>query len=114
MTSAPREMPRVMVPGLKPPPSMPVGTRMPTLSGGPDWSGMGRSWTGEGGWLGWPASRRKDPAGGGWYPHGDRRPGQGPGVGGGQGQAVEVQFVQVVVAEERDGAHLGGGGVLPR
>src|ERR1700757_2250892 len=41
MTSAPREMPRVMVAGLKPPPSMPVGTRMPTLSGGPDWSDMG-------------------------------------------------------------------------
>src|SRR5690349_9642907 len=35
-------MPRVMVSGLKPPPSMPVGTRMPTLSGERDWSGMGR------------------------------------------------------------------------
>src|SRR5580700_2949884 len=42
MTSAPRAMPRVMVSGLKPAPSMPLGTRMPTLSGGPDWSGMCR------------------------------------------------------------------------
>src|SRR5712664_2364712 len=40
MTSAPREMPRVMVSGLKPAPSMPLGTRMPTLSGGPHWSGI--------------------------------------------------------------------------
>src|SRR5580704_11252449 len=42
MTSAPRRRPRAMVSGLKPPPSMPVGTRMPTLPGGPDGSGMCR------------------------------------------------------------------------
>src|SRR6266851_5464943 len=45
MTSAPRDRPRVMVSGLKPAPSMPLGTRMPTLSGGPDRSGICRpSW----------------------------------------------------------------------
>src|SRR5260370_2107202 len=63
MTSAPRERPRVMVPGGNPAPSIPVGTRIPTPSGGALWSGiMPPSWAVGGRQLG-----RRGPA---WGPAG--------------------------------------------